>query len=132
MKLQRTTTTPASPAKPRWFARNRTAILFVSLCSLVVCVKLPGLLLWARIRILTSLPKTAIADDPTPPIALDAKPEEFDSGLTTSNPKAATQRDPFQVDPATFPTPLSVRSAVSTVSRCPRAIRFCTGDPPRP
>jgi hypothetical protein len=61
-----------------------------------------GLLLWARIRILTSLPKTAIADDPTVKAGSE-KPEtppEFDSGLGATN---EIRTDPFRIDPHTFP-----------------------------
>jgi hypothetical protein len=73
------------------------------LFAVVAWAKPMGLLLWARIRILTSLPKTAIADEktlaentPREPVA----PSEFDSGLSAM-PEVRT--DPFRIDPHIFP-----------------------------
>lgn len=87
----------------RWFRSRRTAIAFLMMFAVVAWAKPMGLLLWARIRILTSLPKTAIADDPglaanapeDPPV-----PPELDSGLS-SIPGIRT--DPFRIDPHIFP-----------------------------
>lgn len=87
----------------RWFRSRRTAITFLMLFAVVAWAKPMGLLLWARIRILTSLPKTAIADEttlaentPREPVA----PSEFDSGLSAM-PEVRT--DPFRIDPHIFP-----------------------------
>ncbi|MFM7261999.1 MAG: hypothetical protein ACKO3W_15525 [bacterium] len=97
------TETANSSGFPRWLRSRRTAITFLMLFAVVAWAKPMGLLLWARIRILTSLPKTAIADDPV--LAHDAPeapiaPPEFDPGLSKI-PEVRT--DPFRIDPYTFP-----------------------------
>ncbi|RLS65518.1 MAG: hypothetical protein DWH96_00445 [Planctomycetota bacterium] len=45
--------------------RRMQALLWLAAFGTVVWAKPMGLLLWARLRILTSLPRTAIADDPS-------------------------------------------------------------------
>ncbi len=99
-----------------WFHRRKTAIVFVSLFSIVTVVKLPGLLLWARIRILTSLPKTAIADDPTQPLAQAKPPTDLDTGLAfPESSRVGVRADPFQVDGVIFsPTPITPPTNAST------------------
>ena len=119
MKTERNTGSPSNlKSKPRatnWFHRRRTAILFLSLVSMVEIVKLPGLLLWARIRILTSLPKTAIADDPSQPVASIEPPVELDTGLLQSAPVIEGVRtDPFQIDRDIFPDTIAVLSTMQT------------------
>ena len=119
MKTERNTGSPSNlKSKPRatnWFHRRRTAILFLSLVSMVAIVKLPGLLLWARIRILTSLPKTAIADDPSQPVASIEPPVELDTGLLQSAPVIEGVRtDPFQIDRDIFPDTIAVLSTMQT------------------
>jgi hypothetical protein len=86
----------------RWLRSRRTAITFLAVFAVVAWAKPMGLLLWARIRILTSLPKTAIADDPTARAGSEKPetPSEFDPGLGTSN---EIRMDPFWIDPHTFP-----------------------------
>lgn len=109
----------SSPAGvTRWFRSRRTAITFLMLFAVVAWAKPMGLLLWARIRILTSLPKTAIADDPaltenTP--AEPVAPPELDPGLSAI---PGIRTDPFRIDPHIFPrpTPPVVVAPVSDVA----------------
>ena len=52
---------------------NMGAMLLLVLAAGVLWAKPMGLLFWARIRILTNIPRTAIADDPAALVA-DASP----------------------------------------------------------
>ena len=67
-------------------------ILLVAFAACVLWIKPMGLLLWARIRILTNVPRTAIADP-------DARPEDpAVLGALRAEPlalPAAPSRDPF-------------------------------------
>jgi hypothetical protein len=91
----------ASAGTFAWMRSRKGALAFVALFAVVAWAKPMGLLLWARLRILTSIPKTAIADDPTQASA-DRKPiEELDAGFPA---EGARLIDPFAIDPHTFPT----------------------------
>ena len=72
-----------------------------------------GLLLWARLRLLTTIPRTAMATEEPTRIAADPGVVRFpdlpDTGLD-----GVFKRDPMHVSPHHFPrsTPLSLESAV--------------------
>ena len=94
----------AAPVAPRGLAswsRSRKTVLFFSVVGALVLAKPMGLLLWARLRILTSIPKTAIADDPAKVAAAALPPQEIDPLLPTAG---AGLIDPFSIDPHTFPS----------------------------
>jgi hypothetical protein len=82
-----------------WMRRRRSVLGVVAVFAVVAWAKPMGLLLWARIRILTSIPKTAIADEPLV-AAASAAPIEIETGLPIG-PSASL--DPFRVDPTVFP-----------------------------
>jgi len=85
-----------------WMRSRKGALVLVSAFAVVAWAKPMGLLLWARIRILTSIPKTAIADDPAQaPDAAAPKPE-FDTGLPGAG---GAFMDPFSLDRNTSRSP---------------------------
>jgi len=84
-----------------WMRSRKGALTFVAMFAVVAWAKPMGLLLWARLRILTSIPKTAIADDPAKAPAQDEPVLELDSGLS---PQGARLIDPFSIDPHTYPS----------------------------
>ena len=104
----------AKPVKSKsnsmaWIRSRKLAIGMVAMFSVVAWAKPMGLLLWARLRILTSIPKTAIADDPanTPVVVLP--PSDLETGLPNASvglihsasirahtPTPTTQRHPRQ------------------------------------
>jgi hypothetical protein len=86
----------------RAIRRRKGLIVAVASLAMVAWVTPLGLLLWARIRILTSIPKTAIADDTLAQAPKNDQPPELDPGLPGGE---WTLRDPFQVDSAVFPKP---------------------------
>lgn len=93
----------AAPAK-RGFAawsRSRKTLVFFSLVTAFVLAKPMGLLLWARLRILTSIPKTAIADEPEKLVVGPQLPKDVDPLLPAAE---AGLIDPFRIDPHTFPS----------------------------
>jgi hypothetical protein len=81
---------------------RKIALAAVACVALLFLAKPMALLLWARIRILTSLPKTAIAEPIESKAAKPAAPTEIDPSLPTS---LADGRDPFQIDRLVFPEP---------------------------
>lgn len=84
-----------------WTRRHRRALALTAVLGAVVWAKPMGLLLWARIRILTSIPKTAIADEPGALVQRDNEPAEIDTGL----PEALIlTTDPFAIDATVFPS----------------------------
>lgn len=84
-----------------WMRRHRRTLALTALLGVVVWAKPMGLLLWARIRILTSIPKTAIADGPQLVALDDPAPADLDTGI----PEALTvTRDPFAIDVMAFPS----------------------------
>ncbi len=93
---------PAASRSYAWMRSRKTALVFVAAFSVVAWVKPMGLLLWARLRILTSIPKTAIADDPAKGPVEPEKPKDIDPGLSGGS---AGLMDPFRVDPYRFPNP---------------------------
>ena len=62
-------------ARARVRRRRRNAILLLCLAGGVLWLKPMGLLLWARLRILTSIPRTAVAE-PAPESDAPALPDE--------------------------------------------------------
>lgn len=92
----------------RWLSNRRNALLVVAGLGLVIWAKPMGLLLWSRIRILTTIPRTAIADDAVASAPKPKLPPEFDPQLPAV---VAAARDPFRVDPAYFPSEQDLRNA---------------------
>jgi hypothetical protein len=97
-----------------WMRRRRGALTLVAMLGVVVWAKPMGLLLWARIRILTSIPKTAIADEPQTIEDREAEPPEIDTGIRDD---FSVITDPFAIDGAVFPSP--TRSAETARSEAP-------------
>jgi hypothetical protein len=96
----------------RTWSTSRKTLVFFSLVTALVMAKPMGLLLWARLRILTSIPKTAIADDPANIAAAAQPPQELDPRLPGAD---AGLIDPFSIDPHTYPTsdnPTSSRASI--------------------
>lgn len=97
----------------RWLSNRRNALLVVAGLGLVIWAKPMGLLLWSRIRILTSIPRTAIADDAIAAAPRPKLPPEFDPQLPAAT---AASRDPFRVDPAYFPSQAELQRAQAAAS----------------
>jgi hypothetical protein len=108
------TSTPSSKPRSsrRGIPRSRQITLVVVAClGLLVWAKPMGLLLWARIRILTSIPKTAIADPEVAQAPKPSQPNELDPLL----PGIGTVlRDPFRVDASVFPAPKAAETPAGT------------------
>ena len=81
---------------------RKIALALVACVALLIWAKPMGLLLWARLRILTSIPKTAIAEPVEAQAAKPVQPSELDPKLPGF---AAQLRDPFSVDERVFPQP---------------------------
>jgi len=81
---------------------RKIALALVTCAALMIWAKPMGLLLWARIRILTSIPKTAIAEPTATQASKPVLPSELDPKLPGF---AAALRDPFSVDERLFPQP---------------------------
>ena len=83
---------------------------FAALCVMVGL----GLLLWARLIVISNMPRTAVADEEAPAAAQTPAPqrtEESDNRQTCPVPVAlafAPQRDPFVISDRHFPRPTSV------------------------
>jgi hypothetical protein len=86
----------------QWIRRRRGALAIVAAFAVIAWAKPMGLLLWARIRILTSIPKTAIADDPAKAPEEPKPPIELDAGLPAGGDWSL---DPFRIDPSIHPKP---------------------------
>lgn len=84
-----------------WMRGRKGALTLVAMFAVVAWAKPMGLLLWARIRILTSIPKTAIADDPANAPEVVEVPPEIETGLPSAGRSTA---DPFRIDPSRLPT----------------------------
>jgi len=84
-----------------------------------------GLLLWARIRILTNLPRTAIAEDPPKAPEVEPKPELIETGLEGWS---ESKLDPFRIDPQRFPnpTPEALAPTITPVIEKPVSIQVDT------
>ncbi len=101
-----------------WTRGPRGSIVLLSAFTLIALAKPMGLLLWARIRILTSLPKTAIADDPT---TVNKGPElvpDLDPGLPTT---LEFRSDPFWIDPHIYPNPMFAVPNATILDALPKA-----------
>lgn len=81
---------------------RKIALALVACVALMIWAKPMGLLLWARIRILTSIPKTAIAEPTAAQASKPVQPSELDPKLPGTG---ADLRDPFSVDSKVFPLP---------------------------
>lgn len=81
---------------------RKIALALVACVALMIWAKPMGLLLWARIRILTSIPKTAIAEPAQTEDSKPTQPKELDPKLPGFG---AQLRDPFSVDNRVFPQP---------------------------
>lgn len=73
-------------------------IALMLVAAVVLWVKPMGLLLWARIRILTNIPRTAIAE-PEADLASDLRIEL--PPRVAVEPPTAPRRDPFRIADAT-------------------------------
>jgi len=78
-----------------WMRSRKGALVLVSAFAVVAWAKPMGLLLWARLRILTSIPKTAIADDPAKEAGKKEPAVELDAGLPGAG---AAFIDPFSIE----------------------------------
>ena len=97
-----------------WTRGPRGSIVLLSAFTVIALAKPMGLLLWARIRILTSLPKTAIADDPTTPNKGPELVPDLDPELPTT---LEFRSDPFWIDPHSYPNAtFAVPNAVNVES----------------
>lgn len=94
-------------ADTRRLRKRKGILIAVASVAMVAWATPLGLLLWARIRILTSIPRTAIADDTLAYAPRVELPTELDPALPGSD---AALRDPFFVDQKVFPDPRTVAS----------------------
>lgn len=112
---------PAASAAPAsWLGRTRAsfrtdrrvrALAFTLAVASVLWAKPMGLLLWARIKILTNIPRTAIADPGDgAPVLVRNRPDLAEPQELRVPGRPAT--DPFRIDDAVFPVP--VRPEVSS------------------
>jgi hypothetical protein len=90
---------------------RKIALALVACVALMIWAKPMGLLLWARIRILTNIPKTAIAEPTVAQQSKPAGPSELDPKLPGSG---AQLRDPLSVDERVFPQPKQAGDTAST------------------
>ena len=104
-------------------ARRETVLAAVILAVPVVALAQPlGLLLWARMRILTSIPRTAMATEElqasTVPVDVEVFPD-----LPSTSPEPVSLRDPFAISRRHFPissnstlqTPVGPKSGLQVV-----------------
>jgi hypothetical protein len=85
--------------------RRFRALVAVCAVGVVVWAKPMGLFIWARMRLITGIPRTAMADEP---IAADA-PKAPEPSLQAPIAVAlddSTDRDPFLVSGAIYPKPI--------------------------
>lgn len=103
----------ASAAPASWLDRARAsfrndrrvrALAFTLAVASVLWAKPMGLLLWARIKILTNIPRTAIADPGDgAPVLVRNRPDLAEPQELRVPGRPAT--DPFRIDDAVFPVP---------------------------
>ena len=94
-------------------ARREVALAAVVLAIPLVALAQPlGLLLWARMRILTSIPRTAMATEEVERVANAPADLQVFPDLPPVVPEPAVLRDPLEVSPDHFP-----RSTNSTSDR---------------
>jgi hypothetical protein len=105
------------------FASRRNTVLsgLVLVIPMVALAQPLGLLLWARLRLLTTIPRTAMATEvPTTFAAIEvpAFPDLPDSGLDE-----AIKRDPLRISPRHFPraTPFPSKAEVAPKSEVQEA-----------
>lgn len=105
---------PATPvASSSWFDRARTALrtdrrvrtlAFTAALASVLWAKPMGLLLWARLKILTNIPRTAIADPGDgAPVLVRNRPDLAEPQELRVPGRPST--DPFRIDDTVFPAP---------------------------
>jgi hypothetical protein len=97
---------------------RKIALALVTCMALLIWAKPMGLLLWARIRILTNIPKTAIAEPTAEQASKPTQPNELDPKLPALG---AELRDPFSVDSKVFPLPNAVTQQSETTVTEPDA-----------
>lgn len=102
---------------------RKIALALVTCVALLIWAKPMGLLLWARIRILTNIPKTAIAEPTAEQASKPVQPSELDPKLPAIG---ADLRDPFSVDGKVFPLP---SAAVTTPQPESTVVHHETADP---
>ena len=95
-----------------WMKRHKTALGVVGMMAITLSVTPLGLLLWARLRILTNIPKTAIADDPASVVASAKPPVDLETGLSIGSPLLI---DPFTIDPRTYPNAHSSTPSIASI-----------------
>lgn len=88
----------------RRLARREVALAVVILAVPLAALAQPlGLLLWARMRILTSIPRTAMATEEIESVAIVPSDLEVFPDLPSVAPEASSLRDPLDVSPDHFP-----------------------------
>ncbi len=88
----------------RTLARREVALAAVILAVPLVALAQPlGLLLWARMRILTSIPRTALATEDVERVAAVPNDLQVFPDLPSVVPGPAALRDPLVVSPDHFP-----------------------------
>ena len=84
--------------------RRRTILAVLVMVVPVAALAQPlGLLLWARIKLLTSIPRTAMAVEESTVVA-DAAPIEMFPDLPMAAPETAEPRNPFRISALHFPS----------------------------
>jgi hypothetical protein len=81
---------------------------FGALCGVLAV----GLLLWARVIIITNMPRHAVADRDAEPVAVDdgsdTTPPAIAAESVTVTLDEVPERDPFVINPTVFPPPHSL------------------------
>jgi hypothetical protein len=88
------TRTVRNETTKRGAGRGRTALVGSALAV--------GLLLWARLIVITDMPRTAIADDELPGAMIKSSDKD-PAAPRAALPDVAPNRDPFAVSDAHFP-----------------------------
>lgn len=102
-----------------WIRLTANQRQFWMLCATIAI----GMLLWARLIVVSSMPRTAIADDPAGDAAGMATPVGNGGSENSSAPARAVQldaapgRDPFAVNDAFFPKPTQLDELVAEVEK---------------
>jgi hypothetical protein len=99
--------------KRYWIQLTADRRKFGALCAMVAF----GLLLWARLIVMSNMPRTAIAEPDDPDLATTAATDERPVTTAPSRPRpapvevaldAAVREDPFAISPIHFPKPTPV------------------------
>jgi hypothetical protein len=90
--------------KRLWVQLTSDKRRFAALCSAVAI----GLLLWARLIVITNMPKQAMADVELPPVAPELPMSEnvADLGPIVIDLSSTPERDPFAISQVYYPEPL--------------------------